>query len=146
MKAVTEFPAFTLTKAIQAKAALSAEGKTPEEIQANLGTSFKLEGEKLSYFMHSIEVASTNTENLKRVMVVKLNEGESAPAKAVKVEELHFVPEFFVLASTAATTSTNTKGGRGRQGGKGKGGGGPKGSPWGLSPEEKAAKNKKPST
>lgn len=145
MKAVTEFPAFTLTKAIQAKAALVAEGKTPEEIQANLGASFKLEGEKLNYFMHSLEVAGANAQNLKRVMVVKLNEGEAAPAKAVQFEEMHFIPEFLILAGAVSQSAANSKGGRGgRPGGKGgKNSGGPKGSPWGLSPEEKAAKNKK---
>jgi len=146
MKAVTEFPAFTLTKAIQTKAAMVAEGKTPEEIQANFAESFKFEGEKLSCFIHSLEVASSNAQNLKRILVVKLNEGETAPAKAVKVEDYHFIPEFLVQAN-APKTDQGSKGGRGRQGGRGgKGGGGPKGSPWGLSPEEKAAKNKKPAT
>lgn len=146
MKAVTEFPAFTLTKAIQTKAALVAEGKTPEEIQASLAESFKLEGEKLTYFVNSLDVASANAQNLKRILVVKLNEGEAAPAKAVQVEDHHFIPEFLVLAG-APKTDANAKGGKGHRGGRGgKGGGGPKGSPWGLSPEEKAAKNKKPAS
>lgn len=143
MKAVTEFPIFVITKALQAKAALAAAGKTPEEIQENLGQTFKLEGEKLGYFMQSLEVAGTNTTNLKRVVIMRLNEGEKAPAKAVEVEGLAYVPEFI---STAAPKPVETgKGGRGGQGRGGpKGAGGPKGSPWGLSPEEKAMKNKKP--
>jgi hypothetical protein len=142
MKAVTEFSVFTLNKAIQAKAALAAEGKTPEEIQENLGQSFKLEGEKLGYFIQSLEIASTNSQNLKRVLIVRLNEGEKAPAKAVQIEELHFIPEFFLQNTPAPAVSAPAKGGR--SGGRGnKGGGGPKGSPWGLSPEEKALKNKK---
>lgn len=141
MITITEFSAFTLTKANQAKDALAAEGKNPEEIQTNLGQSFKLEGEKLGYLMTSLEVATTNAQNLKRVVVVKLAEGERPPAKAVKVEEIHFVPEF-IQTQAFAKSAANTKGGR--PGGRGgKGGGGPKGSPWGLSPEEKAMKNKK---
>ncbi len=142
MKAVTEFSAFTLNKANLAKAALAAEGKSPEEIQENLGQSFKLEGEKLGYFVNALEVASTNNQNLKRVLIVKLNEGEKAPVKAVQVEELHYVPEFIVQAQAAPEAATHSKGRRDGRGGKG--GGGPKGSPWGLSPEEKALKNKKP--
>jgi hypothetical protein len=143
MKAVTEFSVFTLNKAIQAKAALAAEGKTPEEIQENLGQNFKLEGEKLGYFIQSLDIASTNEQNLKRVLIVRLNEGEKAPAKAVQVGELHFVPEFYLPVKPAPVAAANAKGGG--KGGKGgnKGGGGPKGSPWGLSPEEKALKNKK---
>lgn len=142
MKAVTEFPSFVITKALQAKAALVAAGKTPEEIQENLGTTFKLEGEKLGYFMQSLEVAGTNTLNLKRVVIMKLNEGEKAPAKAVQVEDLAYVAEFITAAP--APKADSGKGGRPGQGrGGGKGAGGPKGSPWGLSPEEKAMKNKK---
>lgn len=140
MKAVTEFSVFTINKATQAKAALAAAGKTPEEIQESLGKDFKLEGEKLNYLIQSIDVASTNTTNLKRVLIVKLNEGEAAPAKAVQVEEHHFIPEFFVTAAPAA--AANSKSGKG--GPRGAKSGGPKSSPWGLSPEEKAAKNKKP--
>jgi hypothetical protein len=145
MKAVTEFSVFTLNKAIQTKTALAAEGKTPEEIQENLGQSFKLEGEKLGYFIQSLEIASTNSNNLKRVLIVRLTEGEKAPAKAIQVEELHYIPEFFMQASSHPVATAPTKGGRagGGKGGKGGNTGGPKGSPWGLSPEEKALKNKK---
>jgi hypothetical protein len=136
MKAVTEFPSFTLTKAVQSKSNLVTEGKTPEEIQASIGESFKLEGDKLKYFMNAIDVANTHKENLKRVLVVSLNEGEATPAKAVKVDELYYIPEPLV---TARPPTDPKKGGRG---GHRKGGDRPKSSPWGLSPEEKAAKNK----
>jgi hypothetical protein len=143
MKAVTEFASFTLTKALAAQAALTAEGKTPEEIQQSLGATFKLEGEKLGYFIQALDVASKNAESLKRVIIVRLNEGETAPAKATKVDELYFVPEFLIL--NVAKPAQKGAGGKGGRPGGGRGGGGPKGSPWGLSPEEKAAKNgKKP--
>ena len=141
MKAVTEFPAFTLNKAIQMKTTLTAEGKNPDEIKENLGQNFKLEGEKLGYFMASLEVASSNAQNLKRVLVVKLNEGEVAPVKAVQVEEHHFIPEFLITANLNPKTPDSGKGHR--PGGRGGKNSAPKGSPWGLSPEEKAAKNKK---
>jgi len=143
MKAITEFSVFTLNKAILAKAALAAEGKNPEEIQENLGQSFKLESEKLGYFVQALEIASANTQNLKRIVIVKLNEGEKVPPKAVQHEELHYIPEFFVQATPAASHDQAGGNNKGRRSG-GKGGGGPKGSPWGLSPEEKALKNKKP--
>lgn len=144
MKAVTEFASFQLTAALQAKAALTAEGKSPEEMQASLGEKYKLEGEKLGHFMQALEVAGSNPEKLRRVLVVKLNEGESVPAKAVKVEDTYYVPEFLSMPTPKAAEEGG-RGGRGGRGGKGgprKGGrgDGPKGSPWGLSPEEKAAK------
>lgn len=143
MKSVTEFPSFVLTKGLAAKTALAAEGKNPEEIQAGLGESFKFEGDKLKHFVNALEVAGTNTTNLKRVVVMSLNEGETAPAKSTQVEEHHYVPEFFQEAKPQASKE-DARGGRGGKGGRpgGKGGGGPKGSPWGLSPEEKAMKNK----
>ena len=145
LKAVTEFPAYTLTKALAAQAALVAEGKNPDEIKETLAASYKLEGEKLGYFMHALEVATNHTENLKRILVVKLNEGETAPAKAVQKEEVHLIPEFLILAGAVSMKPADGKGAR-RGGGRGNKNQGPKGSPWGLSPEEKAAKNKKPAS
>ena len=73
---------------------------------------------------------------------MKLNEGEKAPAKSVQVEDIAYLPEFLMTAPAPKAEADHKRGhGKGRGG---KGGGGPKGSPWGLSPEEKAMKNKKP--
>lgn len=141
MKAVTEFPNFVLTKGLAAKNALAAEGKTPEEIQQSIGESFKYADEKLKHFLAAMDIAAQNATNLRRVVVVGLGENEAAPAKAVKVEEHYYLPEFLVLASAKPADG---KDGKGSRGGKGKGKGGPKSSPWGLSPEEEAAKKKGP--
>lgn len=140
MKAVTEFANFTLSQALKQKAALAAEGKTAEEIQEQLGQSFKLEGEKLGYFMTALEVAASNSENLKRVMVMKLNEGEAAPSKATLANELHYVPEFHIDFKAQQAAKKNDRGGKGGRGGRAGGERGQKESPWGMSPEEKAAK------
>ena len=142
MKSVTEFANFTLNTALKTKAALAAEGKTAEEILESLGTTFKLEGDKLKHFMASLDVAAANPENLKRVLVQSAAEGETAPSKAVKVEEHYYMPEFHQTAKPASA-SVDAKGGKGGRGGGGKGrdgGGKGKESPWGMSPEEKAAK------
>ena len=143
MKAVTEFASFTINAAIKAKAALEAEGKSAEEVQASLGTTYKLEGEKLGYFMKALEVAANGPQNLKRVLVMKLNEGETAPAKSVSGEDgICYVAETLVEIRKEQP-KRDERGGRGGRGGKGRGGdrgGKEKSSPWGLSPEEKAAK------
>lgn len=135
MKSVTEFPTHKLVKGITAKQALAAEGKTPEEIQASLGETFKLEGDKLKFFFNALDVASQNMEKLARVLIVQLNEGENAPPKAVKIEEHHYVPDFAREPGKAMMEKPVKAGG-----GKDKGKKGPRPSPWGLSPEEKAAK------
>ncbi len=143
MKSITEFAVFTLNKGLAAKAALASQGKSPEEIQTSLGEAFKFEGDKLKYFINALDVAGQNQQDLKRVFVISLADGESAPAKAVQFEEHHYVPEFLNTAKPQAT-ATDAKGGRG--GGKGGRGGGrgekKGGSPWGMTPEEKAAKGK----
>lgn len=142
MKAVTEFASFTLNAALKTRAALAAEGKTPEEIQASLGTTYKLESEKLGYFMMALDVAEANNAELKRVLVVRLAEGERAPAKAVQTEDIAIYPEALIQnRSTQPPKRDEKRGGRG--GGKGGGRGEAKSSPWGLSPEEKAAKQAK---
>jgi hypothetical protein len=134
MKSVTEFPQFQLGKALQTKTTLLTAGKTPEEIQQSLGEAFKMEGDKLNHFMQAIDVAEKNPEKLKRVLVMSLAEGETAPAKSVQVESTVYLPEFLVDATrTTAAPDKNKRG-------KGKGGDSKKGSPWGLTPEEKAAK------
>lgn len=140
MKSVTEFASFILIKGLEAKTALVTEGKTPEEIQAKLGESFKFEGDKLKHFTAALEVAGQNLENLSRVLVVSLNEGESAPAKAVKVEEHHYVPEFKIAPRTTIANKADIQKNAGKGGPGGKKHSGPKESPWGLSPEQKAAK------
>jgi hypothetical protein len=144
MKAVTEFAFVTLSNALKAQAAMTAEGKTAEEIQQSLGQTYKMEGEKLTYFMNALDVAGKNSDSLKRVVVISLKEGENAPAKATKVDELHYVPEFYVMAAPKAAAPTKGGPGGGRGGGnRGQGGGAPKSSPWGMSPEEIQAKKDK---
>ncbi|MEK6775100.1 MAG: hypothetical protein AABY64_14260 [Bdellovibrionota bacterium] len=141
MKSVTEFPNFTLVQGLKTKTDLASEGKTPEEIQTSLGEKFKYEGDRLKHFVNAIDVAGQNAQNLKRVVVVTLAEGENTPFKATQVEAHHYVPEFLIEAKPAAA-KTDSKG-RGGKGGRGGGGRGEKSSPWGLSPEQKAEKKNK---
>jgi len=141
MKSMTEFFAHKLIKGNTAKAALVADGKTPEEIEAGLGEAFKLEGDKLKFFVNAMQVAEDNAEKLGRVLVFKFEEGESIPPKAVAVDEYHYVPEFQkapLKAVTEKPKKTDNKKDNKKKG--------PKPSPWGISPEEAAAKKagKKP--
>lgn len=141
MKSITEFNSYVLTQGLQKKTALTTEGKTPEEISEALGTANKFEGDKLKHFVAALDVAEQNQEGLSRVLVVSLAEGETVPPKATKVEETTYVPEFRKDPKAPLMQRRDPKGGGGA--GKGKGGsraGGPKESPWGLSPEQKAAK------
>lgn len=144
MKSVTEFANVNLKQGLQAKDAFEKEGKTPEEVQTSLGEKLKMEGDKLKHFWHALTVAVAHPENLKRVLVVALGEGEREPAKATKVEEHHYVPDFHVDPKRAQPVKDDGKGGRGGnrggQRGGGKGGAGPKESPWGLSEEQKKEK------
>lgn len=137
MKSVTEFWNATLTRGLKTKADLTAAGKSPEEISAGLGETFKYEGDKLKHFINAMEVAAQNPDKLSRVLVVQVGEGEKVPEKAAKIEEHHYVPEFQQAARQVVTTKRDPK----AQGGGGKRDKDrPKTSPWGLTPEEKAAK------
>lgn len=138
MKSVTEFFTFKLLKGIEAKTALTAEGKSPEEVEQSIGETFKLEGDKLKYFFNSLDVASENLDKLTRVLVVSLDESEKVPPQAVKVEDHYYVPEF-QKTLTPTEPKQVAKGGGGNRN-KGKRKDGPKSSPWGITPEELAAK------
>jgi hypothetical protein len=132
MKSVTEFPSHLLTRGIEAKTALIAQGKTPEEVQASLGETFKLEGDRLKHFFNSLDIAEQN-QGLRRIVVVSLDEGEKAPPKAVAVEQHHYVPEYLALAQPRQP-DRNARGGRGGGGRGGGGGGGGRGMSWGNPP------------
>jgi hypothetical protein len=154
MKSVTEFMNNKLAEGLTTKTALAAEGKSPEEISAAIGEKFKFEGDRLKSFVAALDIAAATTEGkIFRIKVVKLNEGQNPPPKATVVEDLCYITELAnnpadLLkkaqdAKAQASEKKDTKGGprgKGGPGGKGKGGGKPKESPWGISPEEKAAK------
>ncbi len=135
MKSVTEFWNAALVRGIKAKNDLVAAGKSAEEITAAIGESFKFEGDKLKHFINAIEVAIANPDKLSRVLVVQVAEGEKVPEKSTKIEEHTYVPEFQQAARAVVTTKRDPK----AQGPK-KDANRPKTSPWGLTPEEKAAK------
>jgi hypothetical protein len=132
MKAVTEFPNHTLAKGLQAKAALTTEGKTPEEIEQSMGEMFKFEGDKLKCFITALDVANDNMEKLIRIRIIKFDEGETIPPKATKIEDVHYVPVFATPPGKPMTEKPVFKTGAKKTG--------PKSSPWGMSPEEIAAK------
>lgn len=138
MKSVTEFWNVHLLKGTKIKADLG-EGKTPEEVSTAVGEAMKYEGDKLKHFLAAMEVAAANPTDLMRIVVGSLAEGEATPAKATKVEEFVYVPEY-KMAPKAITLSKNDPKGNNKKKQDGKGKGGMKESPWGLTPEQKAAK------
>ncbi len=138
MKAVSEFPAHTLIKGLAAKAALVNEGKSEEEIVTSLGETFKFKDNRLKYFVAAMGVAEPNTENLYRVRLFTYGEGETVPEKAVQIDEVYYIAEFF-SGATGPKPVTGKPDPKAR-GGKKDRPQGPKSSPWGLSPEEIAAK------
>lgn len=141
MKSITEFAQPILQKVLAAKAALTTEGKTAEEIAASVGESFKFEGEKLKYVLAAADLVEGKTA-VRRVLVASFAEGEAAPAKYQKIEETHYLVETLETTKVAAPVATKlgARGGNGPR--KGNSPSGPKSSPWGASPEEIAAKKK----
>lgn len=95
MKTLTEFSSSVIKAAIKAKQDLVTAGKTIEEIPAALGESLKLEGEKLTFVIGAIELVERKLEDLKRVVVMKLNEGEKAPGGVVQKGEHCFSAEYY---------------------------------------------------
>lgn len=139
MKSISEFQSFTLQKISAAKTQLLADAKTPEEVSAAIGETFKLEGDKLRYALAASDLIKDKT-SVRRVIIVGFAEGETVPPKYQKVEEDYYLVEL-VETRPAVQAATSDKRGGPRRGGGNKPSG-PKSSPWGMSPEEKAAKNK----
>lgn len=139
MKSITEFQPTTLQKVLAAKNALAAEGKTAEEISAAIGETFKYEGDKIKYVLAAAELAKDQT-SIRRVLVATFGEGEKPAPQYQQVEDTYYKVETFNAAPVARAEKVDPR--NARRGGGGKREGGPKGSPWGMTPEEKAAKNK----
>ena len=135
MKSVTEFAYPLLQKVLAAKTTLTTEGKTPEEVSTAIGESFKLEGDKLKHILAASDLVVDKTA-VRRVVVVSFAEGEPAPAKYQKVEEFHYLVDIVELTKFVPPSKSDRRGPKkgGREGAKS--------SPWGMTPEEKAAKNK----
>lgn len=145
MKSITEFQPTTLTKILAAKTALTAEGKSAEEISAAIGETFKYEGDKIKYALAAAELAK-DQKSIRRVLVASFAEGETPAPQYQQVEDTYYKVESFNAAPAAPVEKVDPRNARRGGGpGKGKGGGAPKGSPWGMTPEEKEAK-KKPAT
>jgi hypothetical protein len=127
MKTITEFSGFQLSAALKKFAELSTSGKTAEECAQEMGSLYKLEGDKLKYFLAALDVAKAKPNHLKRVLVFSLNEGEKAPAGAIEKEGTHYASEFFYVPEPKKNQKREGKhfGGKGRGGkGRGKGRGG----------------------
>ncbi len=95
MKTITEFLGATLKNALKTKQELVAAGKTAEELPAAMGESLKLEGDKLTVLLSTLEIVEKKTNDLKRVVVCTLAEGEVAPKGLEKKGDHYFSVEFF---------------------------------------------------
>jgi len=87
MKTLTEFANMTIQRGLTQLKELTAASKTVEEIQAAITESFKLEGEKLKFFMNALNAVKEKTDRLKRVIVMTVAEGEKLPSGSSKIEE-----------------------------------------------------------
>src|SRR6185295_9282668 len=118
MKTLTEFAAPTLKNAAKVRQELVTAGKTPEELPAAMGEALKLEGDKLTFMLAAIELVGEKVEDLKRVIVGALNEGEKAPSGATEKDGKQFVLEYYPSLS-AKGGKPGRDGKRGERGGRG---------------------------
>lgn len=132
MRTVTEFAALTIKNAAKTQQELTAAGKTAEELPAAMGEALKLEGDRLNHLLGALEVAGNRLDDLKRVLVIALNEGETAPSGAQQKGEQWLIAEYFApLVKKGAHPAEDRSGKRGdkrgdRRGKRGPGRGGDK--------------------
>jgi hypothetical protein len=95
MKTVTEFPGVNLKNAIKLKQDLIAGGKTAEELPQAMGESLKLEGERLDSLLTALEMVEKKSQDLKRVVVYTLAEGEKAPTQLLQKGDRYYLAEYY---------------------------------------------------
>lgn len=125
MKTITEFSGLQFLKnAYQKLKEIQAAGKTPEELLTAMGETLQIEGEKLTHVMNALEAVHNKVDNLKRVIVFSLAEGEKAPPGSFQKEAFHYVSEFFPSLKSDRKPGREDRnfskdGKRGGKGGKG---------------------------
>lgn len=128
MRTITEFAAITIKNAAKVRQELVGAGKTAEELPAALGEALKLEGDRLNHMIGALETAGEKLDDLKRVLVVALNEGEKAPSGAQQKGEQWFVAEYYAPLHRKGAEQAQDRGGkrgdkrgdrRGKKGGRG---------------------------
>jgi hypothetical protein len=95
MKTITEFPSMNLKNAVKLKQELMAGGKTAEELAPALGESLKLEGDRLNWMMAAVELVEKKLEDIKRVVVYSLAEGEKPSGHVVQKGEHCYLVEYY---------------------------------------------------
>lgn len=132
MKTITEFAPINLKNAAKTQQELQASGKAPEEMPQALGEALKLEGDRLTFLTNALEATNGKFDDLKRVLVVSLNEGEKAPSGATQKGDHFYIVEYYPPIAKKGAKGPEMrgpgKGGRDRKGGRrGKGRGGDRG-------------------
>lgn len=95
MKTLTEFAGATLKNTLKTKQDLLASGKTAEELPQALSEALKLEGDKLNFTLNAAELVEKRLDDLKRVVVFSIAEGEKAPQGGIQKGEHYFVAEYY---------------------------------------------------
>ncbi len=121
MKTITEFSVTTIKNALKTREELTTAGKTPEELPAALGEALKLEGDKLTILLGALEVVEKKTNDLKRVVVLTIAEGEKAPQGAVQKDAHYFNIEFYPPLPGQERKGRGQGGEKGGRDGKGRG-------------------------
>ncbi|MEK6578154.1 MAG: hypothetical protein AABZ55_02915 [Bdellovibrionota bacterium] len=95
MKTITEFAAITLKAADKTRQELVTAGKTPEELPVAMGEALKLEGDKLKNLMSALDFVGKKIQDLKRVLVFSINEGEKVPPQSEQKDGVYFSAEYY---------------------------------------------------
>jgi hypothetical protein len=119
MKTLTEFSTLSLRRAAAAKATHSSlEG---EALTEALATALAVPAERVPRLLEALEIVG---DRIERVRLVRVFQGETAPAGSQSKGEFHYVTDFVASAKPARSNDDD----RGNKGGKGgKGGGGERG-------------------
>lgn len=131
MKTLTEFSTLTLRRAAAAKAAnATLEGDALTEA---LVAALSVPAERVPRLLEALEIVG---DRIERVRLVRVFQGETAPAGADSRGEFHYVTD--MVGSNKPARSNDDRGGKGRGGERGKGGpggggggGGDRGGPGG---------------
>ncbi len=110
--------------AVDAKA--EAARVEDEALAAAVGEKMNIEGDRLKYLMGALK--AVGRKGIDQVRKVRVFQGETGPAGAFSIDDLHFVVDRIVVASKSKddrdSRGRGGKGGKGRGRSEGRGGGG----------------------
>lgn len=139
MRTVTEFPGVVIRQVLLTRTKLVSGGTAEDQLSAAIGEAHKVEGDRLSHLVKTLQIVGEDASHVARVRVFAGEDETKMPKGSVKEGEHFYLVERIQSAAPPKKASASDRDGKGRGKGRGKGKGKREGSDRERSPKKQFA-------